>query len=253
MGQVALEADDLGAAVIPALQTAWKVATSRPLWLALAALFGWLYFQEWSAHRVVAHANAEHRAGTPTKESTKWVYLRGSCIEVGGPVMVVDGAQLTDEELLRLADEHGLVLDRTITREIPGPERIVFRDAAGQPVRLLGEHELAAMPWGAKLAAGLKQDGALWTDAKPYPEPFNERLSQWVVSGMFGYGWSEQAQASAPVVGLSGEFVWRRFGRWEVGPIASATYGFGGIGGEALIALKVSRRDLPLRLRAVSP
>jgi len=246
VGQVALEADDLGAE----MNAVWKFLSSRPLWIALAALFGWLFSQEWLSHRITARAQASSYTTVDTRESVKWERVKASCPEAGGPVQVV--SKISKAEVERLAREYGLILTERV--EVPGGtvEVPVFV-REGKRFRLLGEKEIGVLAWGGKGLGTLDEEGAFGLDAKPYPEPFNEKLSQWVVSGTFGYGWSEQAQASAPVVGLSGEFVWRRFGRWEIGPTASATYGFGGIGGEALIALKVSRRDLPLRLRAVSP
>lgn len=220
---------------------------SRPVWIGAAALFVFLWFQEWSAHRMVAKFQAAHYVTHETVESTKWERVTADCPAAGGKVQVA--TKMTDEEIRRLAKEHGLEL----AREVPGAERevLVFRDASGQEIRALGEKQIAPAPWGGKLFAGLNQQGALWADMKPLPEPFQEKLGAWggfVKASYSASGAPYRDSVVEPRYGAGLVYEWRRYGRWIVAPGAEASWGKDS-GWLAEVNLKLERRSLPLAFR----
>lgn len=230
------------------------VVLGRWMWIAGAALFGFLFFQEWSAHRATAKAQAAAYTTVETRESVKWQRITAECPEAGGAVQVV--TKISKEEVERLAREYGLVLRET--RTVEGPTRVVtvpvFTDESGRLLRLLGEKELRALPWGGRALGSLDDDGAFGLDVKPTPEPFTEKLSQWVLYGGIYYGAADDPNLGAES-GLGGEigagFVWRRFGRWELEPNAVVGYtAWKGV--EGRIGLRLAHRELPLRLRATN-
>lgn len=232
---------------MPALKFIWKVISSRPLLFAVACGLLWLWWQDWRAFKAVAALRSAHYVAHDTVLSKGLPRTRYICGDAG-PVQFVAG-KLTDDQIRQLARDHGLELVKTV----PGPEREVvkFVTKEGHTVRLFGEKDILPAPWGAKAAGGVDENGAFWLDPKNNPEPYNEKLAiwEWSVSGLYAARSSYGTTQSGAEVGGELGYVWRRTGRFEYGPVARVGYQWGGSGWSGAIGLRVTHRDLPLRLR----
>jgi len=237
------------------LKLAWKILSSKPVLFGSVALFAFFFFQEWSAHRATAKLRAEHYVTVTTKEAMTWETTRYIC--AGGPVSIATG--LSDSEIKRLAREHGLTLSERVEVAVPGEDRIVevpiFTTVAGGRVRLLGRGEkvIEPAPWGAKALGGLDEEGDLFLDVKPTPEPFQERLAawNWWIGGFYGLDefsktFGEQGHGLEVAGGM--EWDWRRLGRWTIAPSAEAGIS-NEAGWQARVGVKLYRRQLPVNWR----
>lgn len=229
----------------------WKLLNSKAVLLLAVAGAGYLWYNEWQAHKATAAIRAEHYVTVTTKEASTWETTRFVC--AAGPVQIV--TELSDEEILRLAEDHGLRLERRVPFLVPGGSKTVevpvFRDRDGNEVRALGEKEIESAPWGGKLFAGLDQEGGLYGDFKPTAEPFTEpmhSLRLWLGAGYGLHGGGVNAGIQSGVILSAGlAYDWRRFGRFHVLPFAEADWS--SVGSSARFGLRISREQLPVRWR----